>query len=305
MKQITIIIVLLVDKSVMVLDIYNYFKLHPRYNKLAGDGYLFVEYKCPVISEEFELWTESHLITYVINGKKDWITGSKTYKLMAGDSLFVRKGVYRTKQYLEEEYCVILFFLNDDFIKRFISENNNFLVKADLNGSPGQIFPIKTNETFHSLMQSIFHYLKERGNIPRKLVELKFKELLFNIALNPENKEIVEYFKAVSHSTKTNLEDIMMINFRSDLSIIDFAKLCGRSLSSFKRDFNSLFNTTPSRWLMSKRLDYAKTLLQETDLSISEICYESGFKNNSHFNSAFKTKFELAPGQFKQKSLAK
>ena len=289
----------------MILDIYKYFKLHPRYNKLAGDGYLFVEYKCPVIVEEFELWTESHLITYVINGKKDWITDSETYKIEAGDSLFIRKGVYKTKQYLEEEYCVILFFLNDDFIKRFISENNNFLDIADLKENPKQIFQIQTTETFHSLMQSIFHYLKEKENIPQRLVELKFKELLFNIALNPENKGIVEYFKAVSYSAKANIEDIMMINFRSDLTIIEFAKLCGRSLSSFKRDFNCLFNTTPSRWLMSKRLDYAKTLLQGTNLNVSEICYESGFKNNSHFNSAFKTKFELPPGQFRFKFLAK
>ncbi len=81
----------------MIVDIYTYFKQHPRYNKLVGDDYLFVEYKCPINVEEFELWTESHLITYVINGRKDWITDSATYKLHAGDSLFIRKGVYVTK----------------------------------------------------------------------------------------------------------------------------------------------------------------------------------------------------------------
>ena len=288
----------------MIVDIYKYFKLHPRYNKLAGDDYLFVEYKCPVNVEEFELWTESHMITYVINGKKDWFSGSTTYKIETGDSLFIRKGVYRTKQYLEEEYCVILFFLNDDFIKRFISEYYNFLVPADSKGNHGQIFPIQTSETIHSLMDSIFHYLKQRDNIPRSLVELKFKELLYNIILNPENKEIIEFFKAVSYSTKTNMEEVMMINFRSDLTIIEFARLCGRSLSSFKRDFKFLFNTTPLQWLQSKRLDYAKALLQGTDLSINEICYESGFKNNSHFNSTFKSKFNLSPGQFKAEFLA-
>jgi hypothetical protein len=51
----------------MRVDIYNYFKHSPKYNKLIGDDYLFVEYKCPIIDEEFELWTESRLITYVIN----------------------------------------------------------------------------------------------------------------------------------------------------------------------------------------------------------------------------------------------
>ena len=55
----------------------NISKSTPRYNKLVGSNFLFVEYKCPLNVEEFKLWTKSHLITYVINGKKDWITSNK------------------------------------------------------------------------------------------------------------------------------------------------------------------------------------------------------------------------------------
>lgn len=76
----------------MIVDVYEYFKQHPRYNKLVGSDYLFVEYKCPINVEEYQLWTESHLITYVINGKKDWISTDKTYEIQKGDALFVRKG---------------------------------------------------------------------------------------------------------------------------------------------------------------------------------------------------------------------
>jgi AraC-like DNA-binding protein len=130
-------------------------------------------------------------------------------------------------------------------------------------------------------------------------VELKFKELLYTISLDPENGDIVDFFKAIGMSAKTNMEEMMIKNFRSDLSMTEFARLCGRSLSSFKRDFNLQFHTTPSRWLKSKRLEYAKTLLLGTNLNINEIGYESGFKNNSHFISAFKAKFNMPPGQFK------
>jgi AraC-like DNA-binding protein len=288
----------------MLVDIYTYFKQHPRYNKLIGDDYLFVEYKCPINVEEFGLWTESHLITYVISGRKDWIADSTVYKLTAGDSLFIRKGVYSTKQYLEEEYCVILFFLNDDFIKKFIAENSSFSNKTDPHKNLGQVFPIHPTETFQSLIVSIFHYLKQKESIPQSLVELKFKELLFNIILNPDNTGILDFFNAVSNAIKSNLRDVMMRNFRSDLSMIEFARLCGRSLSSFKRDFYIQFRTTPSKWLKSKRLDYAETLLLGTSMNINEICYESGFKNNSHFIRAFKNKFNLPPRQFKDQYLA-
>ncbi len=237
----------------MIVDVYNYFKKHPRNNKLVGSNFLFVEYKCPINIEEFLLWTESHLITFVIHGKKDWITSEKTYELIAGDALFVRKGIYTTRQYLEEDYCVMLFFINDDFIRKFIAEN----------------------------------------------------ELLFNIVLNQKNNKLLDFFNAISQTKKTNIEDTMMKNFHYNLKIDEFARLCGRSLSSFKRDFESDFKTTPSRWLTTKRLEYSKTLLLGTNLNVTEICYESGFINSSHFIQAFKNKYNLPPNLFRTESLNK
>lgn len=282
-----------------MINAYEYFKNHPKFNKLVGNDFLFVEYKCPLNIEEYQLWIENHLITYVISGKKDWITSKNTHKLTAGDTLFVRKGVYTTKQYLESEYCVMLFFINDDFIKKFISENPTF--KKDFNHKKehNQIFDITTNDVFKTLIKSIFQYLNQEVEIPKELVEIKFKELLFNIVLNSNNNELLVFFNSITQNTKSTIENIMMENFQYDLKIADFAKLCGKSLSSFKREFKSKFNKTPSRWLINKRLDYSKTLLLGTNLTVSEVGYECGFKNNSHFIQAFKKKAKVTPSRFR------
>lgn len=282
-----------------IIDVYEFFKKHPGYNKLIGSDFLFVEYKCPLHVEEFQLWTKSHLITYVVNGKKDWISPNGTYQLTAGDALFVRKGVYTTKQYLEEEYCVILFFITDDFIKKFIVEND--LLKNNIVTKPNQkyLFKIGVNDSFISLIDSIFHYLKDVENIPQSLIEIKFKELLFNIALNPENNSLMRFFQTINQNKKTDMEQVMMENFQYDLKMEAFAKLCGRSLSAFKRDFKNDFKTTPSRWLTTRRLEYSKTLLLGTELNVNQICYESGFKNPSHFIRIFKNKYNSPPNQFR------
>jgi len=282
----------------MIVDVYEYFKRHPRYNKLVGSDYLFVEYKCPINVEEYQLWTDSHLITYVINGKKDWISSKKTFEICKGDALFVRKGVYATRQYFEVDYCVMLFFITDDFIKNFVLENqlsgtDNSVVDQD------QIFNIDVNDTLESLIQSVFNYLKEGGDIPRNLVEMKFKELLFNIILNPKNKKLANFFTSLDSTGKADLEYILQQNFQYDLKMEDLAKLSGRSLSSFKRDIKSFFNETPGAFLKRKRLEYASTLLQNSDLTVNEVCYESGFKNPSHFNKIFKDKYGLPPKQFR------
>ena len=282
-----------------MINAYEYFKNHPKFNKLVGNDFLFVEYKCPLNIEEYQLWIENHLITYVISGKKDWITSKKTHKLIAGDSLFVKKGVYTTKQYLESDYCVMLFFINDKFIKRFITENPSFKRELNHNKEYNQIFDITTNESFTTLIESIFHYLKQKDEIPKELVGIKFKELLFNIVINSKNKELLHFLNSIAKNTKTNIENMMIENFQYDLKIADFAKLCGKSLSSFKREFKECFNTTPSRWLINKRLEHSKALLLGTDLTVSEIGYECGFKNNSHFIQAFKKKVNVTPNKFK------
>jgi AraC-like DNA-binding protein len=282
-----------------VINAYEYFKNHPKFNKLVGNDFLFVEYKCPLNIEEYQLWVENHLITYVISGKKDWITSKKTHYLIAGDTLFVRKGVCTTRQYLESDYCVMLFFINDKFIKRFIIENPSFKRELNHKIEHNQIFDITTNDVFRTLIESIFHYLKQGEEIPKELVEIKFKELLFNIVLNSSNKDLLSFFNSLAQNTKMNIENIMIENFQYDLKTVDFAKLCGKSLSSFKREFKECFNTTPNRWLINKRLEHSKMLLLGTSLTVSEIGYECGFKNNSHFIQAFKKKVNVTPNKFR------
>lgn len=282
-----------------MIDAYEYFKNHPKFNKLVGHDFLFVEYKCPLNIEEYQLWIENHLITYVISGKKDWITPNKIHKLTAGDTLFVRKGVYTTRQYLESEYCVMLFFINDKFIKKFISDHPTFKREFNHNTVHNHIFDITTNDVFKTLIESIFQYLRQGEEIPKELVEIKFKELLFNIVLNSNNNELLYFFNSITQNTKTNIENIMTENFQYDLRIVDFAKLCGKSLSSFKREFKECFNSTPSRWLINKRLEHSKMLLLGTNLTVSEIGYDCGFKNNSHFIQAFKKKVKVTPNRFR------
>lgn len=103
--------------------------------------------------------------------------------------------------------------------------------------------------------------------------------------------------------TGVDLKAIMIENFLYNLQIEEFAKLCGRSLSAFKRDFKEVFDTTPSRWIRCKRLEYAKKLLTETNLNINQICYDCGFINSSHFIKSFKKQYGLPPLQYKSNSL--
>jgi len=155
-------------------------------------------------------------------------------------------------------------------------------------------------------------YIAER--IPNsKLVEFEGRDHLFwtgdTYPVLAEMEEFVtgirpnrsEFQKPKQKNEKTGieLETVMSENFLYNLKIEEFAKLCGRSLSAFKRDFKSDFNTTPARWLKSKRLEHARILLIESELNINQICYDCGFINSSHFIKSFKEKYSIPPHQYR------
>lgn len=120
----------------------------------------------------------------------------------------------------------------------------------------------------------------------------------FVTGIRPSKKNETHLNTAATNSNSI-LENIMLNNFQYNLKIEEFAKLSGRSLSTFKRDFKEIFNTTPSRWLKDKRLKFSKILLQKGDLNINQICFESGFKNCSHFIQSFKVMYNQTPQQIK------
>ncbi|MDT0553009.1 AraC family transcriptional regulator [Urechidicola vernalis] len=284
----------------MALDVFQFFIDNPKYNKLVGNDFMFVEYKCPLEVEQFKLWTDNNFLTYVISGKKDWTSLNEFKTIEQGDVLFLKKGVYNTKQYFDVDYCVLLFFITDDFIRNFIKQQVGYKKTNLTYPADKQIFSVDPDPSLKSLFLTIFNYLQKGEEIPRELVEMKFKELLYTIILNPANNELVNHFHSLQNSFKSSLNEIMLQNFHCDLSLNEYARLSGRSLSSFKRDFKQSFNETPHKWIVNKRLNYAKSLLQNPELNINDICFEAGFKNTSHFNNSFKEKFQLPPNQFRK-----
>ncbi len=155
-------------------------------------------------------------------------------------------------------------------------------------------------------------YIAER--IPNsKFVEFEGKDHLFWTGDTfPILAEIQEFITGIRpnrsdfHSNSkenkklgVDLKIVMSENYLYNLKVEEFAKLCARSLSAFKRDFKIAYNTTPSKWIKTKRLEYSKNLLIESDLNINQVCYECGFVNSSHYIKSFKEQFNIPPHQFR------
>ncbi len=101
-------------------------------------------------------------------------------------------------------------------------------------------------------------------------------------------------------SDKLDLVDFIERNYLRNVPLSELAKEAGRSLSTFKREFKEIFKETPHRWIMKRRLDYAKELILTTDKKINEIYFEVGFQDLSHFGKSFKKIFGLNPSEYRK-----
>ncbi len=85
-----------------------------------------------------------------------------------------------------------------------------------------------------------------------------------------------------------------------NLTLEDVAKHAGFSPFYFSRIFKNATSYPFTEYLNLQRVKHAQTLLAESELSITEICYQSGFKSSSTFNRVFRQHRGIAPTEYRK-----
>jgi AraC-like DNA-binding protein len=187
-----------------------------------------------------------------------------------------------------------MFFIPDEFICDVLKSKSAPLPGHGKKFDP--VIPIDNNAAVHGFFQSMMPHFDATREPDQALLRLKFKELILTLAGNHENPELLAYFWSLLQQPQAvSLQTVMEENYCYNLSLQDFAKLSARSLSAFKRDFQRIYNTTPGKWLMEKRLNHAMHLLTNLGKTVGEAAFESGFESNSHFSRAFRQRFGVTP----------
>lgn len=89
-------------------------------------------------------------------------------------------------------------------------------------------------------------------------------------------------------------------HFREPVSLTEMAKDLGFSPYALSRVFSGTFHRNFNQYLNETRLDYACSLLQHTDQSITEVCENSGFESLRTFNRVFKERYRMSPRNYRK-----
>jgi AraC-like DNA-binding protein len=84
------------------------------------------------------------------------------------------------------------------------------------------------------------------------------------------------------------------------IRLSEVARECGLSVSHFARSFKTSFGTSTHQWLMQHRIDRAKQLMSQTNMSLIDIAIQSGFNDQAAFTRTFHQLVGVSPGRWRR-----
>lgn len=185
----------------------------------------------------------------------------------------------------QKPFASINIFLDQETLKKYSLEHN-IHANGIYVGEPNVL--LENDEFLKGYFNSLMSYFAQPEKLSPTLAHLKTNEAIELLLRKPALKNFLFDF---SEPHKIDLEAYMNRHFSYNIPLEKFAKLTGRSLSTFKRDFAKIYNTTPEKWLQKRRLEQAYFLITQQKKRPTEVYLEVGFENLSHFSTAFKREF--------------
>ncbi|MES2829804.1 MAG: AraC family transcriptional regulator [Bacteroidota bacterium] len=231
-----------------------------------------------------------HVLGLITSGVAERYTDNGPVSYLPGTMMLLRRNQLlkvTKKSFDGKPFSTINVLLDQEILKKFSLDHD---VRA--NGIyTGESNILLENDVFmKGYFNSMMPYFAQPEKLTPILAQAKTTEGIELLLQNPEMKNFLFDF---SEPYKINLEAYMNRNFSFNVPLSQFAKLSGRSLSTFKRDFEKIFHITPERWLQKKRLEMAHFLISQKNRKPSEVYQEVGFENLSHFSKAFKNEFGI------------
>lgn len=188
-------------------------------------------------------------------------------------------------------------FMGEDFFNKIEFVNIKNLLQ---NSSCGISFSAATQQ---AVQQQLLKLADEPNNFR---TFLGLMDILQNLAIATDytllDKQNTIAERSASEQERINAVYAYLVeNFREQVSLEKAAEIVHMTPNAFCKYFKKLTRKTFMETVIHYRLNYATQQLIQTDKSISEISFDSGFGDVSHFYKMFRSKMQLSPLNYRKK----
>lgn len=238
-----------------------------------------------------------HTLIYLHSGELEIAEGNKKSIIHPGDCAFMRRDnrLWLQKRIKDgRPYRSIVMKFSREYLREFFQTINRREIPKNAKREKASLVKFPSGRTdVRSLFESLLPYFDKEESPAEEIMKMKMAEGMLAILRTDENL-YASLFDFVEE-WKIDIIDFMEKNYMNDLSMEEIAYYTGRSLATFKRDFKKVSELTPQKWLIRRRLETARELILKGGNKVSEICFDLGFKNLSHFSKLYKEMYGAAP----------
>ena len=258
-------------------------------SSLTLDGGSIIDQCIVTAGERGTFFLEQHLLYVVLGGSVKLTCGRQTWTVGKNEMILLRRAqsVSYEKQGSEETglFESQLFAINDELLKDFLT-SQQVQIPQMTEELGAQVSPM--SDRLVAYCWSLSPYFNDPSQVNPGLLRLKVMDC---------SKNIFRQMLQLRQPVKTDIHRVIEENYTSPISLDELAYLSGRSLSSFKREFQNIYGESPARWIREKRLSKAQQMLRSSSLSVADVAYSLGFENPTHFSRIFKQQYGYAPSQ--------
>jgi AraC-like DNA-binding protein len=240
---------------------------------------------------------EQYVISFLLEGHKELNFADATIQIDNSKALIVTLGncLLTEKDSGSHNYRSILLFFSQEKLTELLLKKGLLSDQTRKHQTIYPYFSFEQDEFIKVFIHSLSLHSSLGKNLSKKLLEIKFEEI-FTYLADIYGEQFLSFLQfSLKQDRDLSFQNTIEVNKYANLSVDELAFLCNMSVSTFKRRFVKIFKDTPGNWLKQKRLEKARTLLQTGKATPSEIFSSSGYKNLSHFSTAFKNRFGKSP----------
>lgn len=245
-----------------------------------------------------ELILDQHALVYVLEGILELSYADQVHRFQPGITLLIPRNQLGRMVKLPvngEPFRSISVLFPEQLLRKHYASRPENPAEGKWKGH----LALEKHPLLESLFNSLIPYFEMHEELPPNLAEIKISECL--TVLDNCAPHVQKLLNVFHEPGKVDLADFMDQHFLYNLPLEKFGYLTGRSLTTFKKDFQKVFKTTPGRWLTQKRLEFAHYQIAVRKRKPMDIFADAGFENLSHFSFAFKKQFGYSPTSIARK----
>lgn len=252
-------------------------------------------------------WHEELELGYIEEGASKIITVGAEYIVRQGDGFFINSNVMDMKKSaaLEERVLEINHIFHPVFLSgHFRSRFEKKYLTPLINNHEIEVYIIRRGQQISDKILTNLYRLKElqsHENVEfqtRNILSETWLLLLEDIRLNYKRNTPLKFEQT---DRIRNMLSFIHNHYQDKITVAQIADAIGISEREAMRSFRKSLNQSPIEYLISYRLNEAKKLLQNSALTITEICYQCGFSDSSYFGKAFRKAYGLTPREYRSR----